>query len=526
MSLDGVLISDICRLLSEEQPVSFSLLVCGPHGCGKTSTLRAVCEGAVAYGMAVAHGVPALQEECASAADSGFITGSLYVVDYNMLRSLDEPESLSSSTYVPGTVVVIDDVGAICRLLRMQGVLYRFEVFLRRLLSSQRCALLTSAVDVAHVPQWLLELKAPITYNIPELTSSAVRRCVCTLPDADAYLSYVDGIGDSVLASCLHTRRDLILYLCFARFKGKTTHPADSDSVQFGGQLRLPARHKQQTHGKLFGLEGVAERMDALVQHFIKRGGPAVGGLLSSMASTTGILLHGPPGSGKTALVMRYRSLYPERYFSVDCASLFSKYVGESEQRLRDAFVQARSQGPSVLFLDGVEVIGSSRGALATNGISEGVDVSRRMLATLLCELDGVTDGGRVLVIAATTTPHKLDAALLRQGRFETVLYVPPLSYDASREMAHDFFSRFSDADMREDEVQCLAERVAVRAVGSTAASLQALLRVILEKQLELLEGEGGGDGNDPPLPTASMVSAALEGRNQLKPVQYAFVSL
>lgn len=523
MSVDGAIISDMHRLLSEKQPISFFILLCGQSGCGKSTTLRAVGDGAAARGMNVTYGAPILEE--ADTLEWNVEKANLHIVDFNTMRSMDVKGYPDSSSYRPGTVVILDDIESIYHLMHMQGVSHRLELFLRLLLSSSRSALITSAIDASRVPQWLIDMKAPVVYHIPELTASATRRYIRTLPEADVYASCADEGGGDILASCLRTQRDLTLYLCCAKFRGETRHPINSGALHFSGHLRAPLQQLSQPDRKLFGLDAVADRIDALVRHFIGRDGSSISGLLSTVASTTGILLHGPPGSGKTALAMRYHSLYPGKFFSVNCATLFSKYLGESEQRLREAFVLARSRAPSILFLDGVDVIGSSRGSMSSDNNGGGVDISRRMLAALLCELDGLSDGGRVLVIAATAVPNKLDSALLRQGRFETLQYVPPLSYGASCEMALDFFERFIDATEYRDKVKNLAALVATRSEGSTPASLRAFLRVLLEKQLELSNGHCV-DGTELPLPSTTLVRDALGETNQLIRADYAFAAL
>nr|CCC53022.1 putative ATPase domain protein [Trypanosoma vivax Y486] len=410
--------------------------------------------------------------------------------------------------YPSGTVVLLDDVEAVHSLLAMQSVSSRLELLVRRLLNSPGCAFVSSAVDIHHVPQWLLDTRTPITYHVPELTPSAMRRFVLTLPESCAHAACIKGIGEDFLASHLHTRRDLMLFLSHVGFEGSAVPHKDLVALHSSNCTGTPFGQTLPVYRKLFGLGTVMARMDALVGRFFELGGPAGCGTLASLASTTGILLHGPSGSGKTALAMRYGTLYPDRFFSVNCATLFSKYVGESEQRLRDLFHQARHRSPSVLFLDCVDVIGTSRGSFSSvsgSGSGGGVDVTRRMLAALLCELDGLSEVSPVLVVAATTVPDKIDNALLRQGRFETVLHVPPLDFEGAYQMSFDFFRCFRNTEESGELVESLSGLVAKHAEGCTAASLKAFLRVVLERHMDV-SGETCTRGDAPYLPDVTLV--------------------
>ncbi|KEG14353.1 ATPase domain protein [Trypanosoma grayi] len=530
MSVDGVILSDLRRVLSEVQPVPFFFLLLGPAGSGKSTNLQAVREGAAAYGMRVVNGMPTVDEADTGTTGPENERARMFVVDFNALRSFNACAVPASATYPPGTVVLLDDIWAIDYLLRIHALLDRLETVVRRLLRSPHCVLVTSATDVHHVPQWLLTIRAPMTYQLRELTPSAVRRYLRCLPDADAFMACAADEGCTAFASCINTRRSLMLYLCHARLMSSALKPAKSAAAsQFIDRAALTttaaASQGFASSDRLFGLHDVLERVHTLVRLFMERDNMGGCGLLAAVASTTGILLHGPSGSGKTALAMQLAASYPDRFFFVSCATLFSKYLGESEERLRVAFMQARQRTPSVLVLDDVDVIGASRGALSEGGGSESLDVTRRMLAALLCELDGLLDNTQVLVIATTSVPDILDGALLRQGRFETLLYVPPLSFEAAQDMALDFFARF-DCEMTESAIAAqerLSFLVASRAEGSPAASLKAFLRELLERQLESVEATDAGGEGTLCLPTEGLVKAGLEGTTLLKRVNYAF---
>ncbi|KAJ2475884.1 hypothetical protein EV174_005117, partial [Coemansia sp. RSA 2320] len=136
-----------------------------------------------------------------------------------------------------------------------------------------------------------------------------------------------------------------------------------------------------------------------------------------------GILLFGPPGCSKTTLVRVLATQTRATFVSVNGAGLYSAYVGDSERTLRDVFRRARAAAPAIVFLDEVDAIVGKRLAQ-----SRGDSVQERILSTLLNEMDGMTgtaDDG-VLVVGATNRIDMIDSALLRPGRFDRVLYVPP----------------------------------------------------------------------------------------------------
>eukprot|EP00124_Ichthyophonus_hoferi_P001530 Ihof_evm15s81 gene=Ihof_evmTU15s81 len=139
-----------------------------------------------------------------------------------------------------------------------------------------------------------------------------------------------------------------------------------------------------------------------------------------------GVLLYGPPGCSKTTLVKAVASTANCTFLAVSGAQVYSPYVGEAEKTIRELFRKARQGAPSVVFLDEVEAMVGKRGAgLTSAGVSE------RILSTLLNEMDGVVDAGHVVCVAATNRPDMLDEALLRPGRFDKIVYVPPPDHAA-----------------------------------------------------------------------------------------------
>jgi len=171
------------------------------------------------------------------------------------------------------------------------------------------------------------------------------------------------------------------------------------------------------------GLEAVKERLTALVAWPITRA-PAFARL--GLSPPRGVLLYGPPGCSKTTLARAAATAAGAPLHALSGAALFSAYLGEGEATLRAAFAAARAAAPAIVFLDEVDALGGRRSGGA--GSSGAGDPGARMLAALLAELDGLEAGppGSLLVLAATNRPHALDAALLRPGRLDAHVYVPP----------------------------------------------------------------------------------------------------
>ncbi|KAJ2825892.1 hypothetical protein FBU31_003586 [Coemansia sp. 'formosensis'] len=143
-----------------------------------------------------------------------------------------------------------------------------------------------------------------------------------------------------------------------------------------------------------------------------------------------GILLYGPPGCSKTTLVRVLATQTQSTFVSVNGAALYSPFVGDSERTLREVFRRARAATPAIVFFDEIDAIVGKRVAG-----SRGDSVQERVLATMLNEMDGVQALDGVLVVAATNRVDLVDAALLRPGRFDRVLYVAPPDEAARKEI-------------------------------------------------------------------------------------------
>ena len=138
-----------------------------------------------------------------------------------------------------------------------------------------------------------------------------------------------------------------------------------------------------------------------------------------------GILLHGPPGCGKTSIVRAVAGGWGYALFVLDVSGVYSQWVGEGERVVREAFSVARRNSPSILFIDEIDAMVGSR---ETAGGQQGdVSVESRVLSTLLNEMDGITSASSSspLLMAATNRLAALDPALTRPGRFDALLHIP-----------------------------------------------------------------------------------------------------
>ena len=133
-----------------------------------------------------------------------------------------------------------------------------------------------------------------------------------------------------------------------------------------------------------------------------------------------GVLLYGPPGSGKTALARAVANETDAFFTSISGPEIIGKYYGESEARLRAVFEEAGKNAPAILFIDEIDAIAPKREEMGGEK-----QVERRVVAQLLALMDGLESRGKVIVMAATNIPNALDPALRRPGRFDREISVP-----------------------------------------------------------------------------------------------------
>ncbi len=135
----------------------------------------------------------------------------------------------------------------------------------------------------------------------------------------------------------------------------------------------------------------------------------------------SGVLLHGPPGTGKTMLAKAVANQTDATFIKMAGSELVHKFIGEGAKLVRDLFELARQQEPAVVFIDEIDAIAAKRTESKTSGDAE---VQRTMMQ-LLAEMDGFEERGQISIIAATNRFDMLDRAILRPGRFDRLIEVP-----------------------------------------------------------------------------------------------------
>ena len=180
-----------------------------------------------------------------------------------------------------------------------------------------------------------------------------------------------------------------------------------------------------------------------------------------------GVLLVGPPGTGKTLLAKAVAGEAGVPFFSISGSDFVEMFVGVGASRVRDLFKEAKSQAPSIIFIDEIDAVGRKRGG---SGMSGGHDEREQTLNQLLVEMDGFNNDTNLIIIAATNRPDVLDPALLRPGRFDRQVAVeaPDLEGREAILKVHAKGKPFvPDVDLR---------MIAVRTPGFTGADLANVL--------------------------------------------------
>lgn len=142
-----------------------------------------------------------------------------------------------------------------------------------------------------------------------------------------------------------------------------------------------------------------------------------------------GILMFGPPGCGKTMIARAIAKSVGVGFVQKSGTDIHTKYYGESAAHARDMFQEARNSAPCVLFIDEIDAVVPARSE--TDDVSAREDV--KVVSEILSQMDGLTSLERVVVIGATNRPQVLDQAIVRPGRFDKILYVPPPDKQARR---------------------------------------------------------------------------------------------
>jgi transitional endoplasmic reticulum ATPase len=212
------------------------------------------------------------------------------------------------------------------------------------------------------------------------------------------------------------------------------------------------------------GLEDVKQELSEAIEWPLKY--PEVFSSLDTKPPR-GILLYGPPGTGKTLLAKAVANESECNFISVKGPELLSKWVGESERGVRQIFRKARQAAPSIIFFDEIDALVPKRGTyMGSSHVTESV------VSQILTELDGLVELKNVMVLGATNRPDMLDEALLRPGRLDRVIYVPPPDRE-SRKKIFEVYLRNKDILAKDVNIDELVDRTE----GYVGADIEALVR-------------------------------------------------
>ncbi|MBL7002069.1 MAG: CDC48 family AAA ATPase [Nitrosopumilus sp.] len=209
-----------------------------------------------------------------------------------------------------------------------------------------------------------------------------------------------------------------------------------------------------------------------------------------------GILLHGPPGTGKTMIAKALAKMTESNFISIKGPELLSKWVGESEKGVREIFRKARQAAPCIIFLDEVDALVPRRGSGGS-----GSHVTENVVSQILTEIDGLEELHNVLIIGATNRLDIVDEALLRPGRFDRIIEVPnpdakgrqqifeihtkkkPLASDVNITKLVELTDDFSGA-----EISAVANRAAITALKRYVNGKSQNIKEIKITQQDLID--------------------------------------
>jgi cell division protease FtsH len=284
----------------------------------------------------------------------------------------------------------------------------------------------------------------------------------------------------------------LAVIVLFFLWMNKQAQKGVGQAFTFGkANLRISSSKERVTFKDVAGLEEAKQELREVVE-FLKNPKKF---LDLGAKIPRGVLLMGPPGSGKTLLARAVAGEANVPFFHISGAEFVELFVGVGASRVRDAFATAKRAAPSILFIDEIDAVGRERGA----GLGGGHDEREQTLNQILVEMDGFDRDTNVIVMAATNRPDILDPALLRPGRFDrrVVLDLPDLKereeilkiHCRDKVLGKDVFLRriaertpgFSGADLANlvNEAAILAARRNKKEINQ-AEFLESIEKVIL----------------------------------------------
>ena len=225
------------------------------------------------------------------------------------------------------------------------------------------------------------------------------------------------------------------------------------------------------------------------------------------ISAPKGVLLHGPPGTGKTLLAKAVANETNAHFIVINGPEIMSKYVGGSEEQLRELFEEAEENSPSIIFIDELDAIAPKREEVSG-------DVERRTVAQLLTLMDGLKSRGEVVVIGATNRPDAIDAALRRPGRFDREIEIGVPDKEERKEILEVHTRHMPlDDDVNLDELTEVTH-------GFVGADLEALCKEAAMRVLRRILPEIQTDKEVPQEVLEKMVLHKKDFKNALKEIQ------
>jgi len=271
--------------------------------------------------------------------------------------------------------------------------------------------------------------------------------------DANQFLSLISKIPDFIIPFFAFSILFSFVRGIFLSFRGGSpgSGPGSRNGFnQFGGGGGFPFNNRFQiqatkpnvTLDQWAGSPEVKEECQEVINYIYNKELYKLAGA----EMPKGILLEGPPGTGKTMIAKAIATQTNSNFISVSSSEFVEVFVGVGAQKVRNLFEEARRNRPCVIFIDEIDAVGKQRGGAGFR--SNGNDEQEQTLNQLLFEMDGFNDNQDLLVLAATNRKEVLDAALLRPGRFDRIIKVPlPDKY--SREKILENYLKTKKVDQR-----------------------------------------------------------------------------
>ena len=220
-----------------------------------------------------------------------------------------------------------------------------------------------------------------------------------------------------------------------------------------------------------------------------------------------GVLMHGPPGTGKTLLAKAVANESDAHFIAIQGPEIMSKYVGGSEEKLREFFEEAEENAPSIVFIDEIDAIAPKREEVSG-------ETERRVVAQLLTLMDGLKTRGQVVVIGATNRPDALDSALRRGGRFDREIEIGVPDKDGRQEVLQ-IHTRGMPLDDKVD-----LDEIADTTHGFVGADLEMLCKEAAMRVLRRVLPDIKADEEIPKETLKKMIIKKSDFKEALKEVQ------